>query len=71
MKSIYVTSMVYEGKGNWYKKRKKKTHNINTKNLKGNIIIDGTFIKMIFNDIMKTSFNVWKFRWKQLENKIY
>lgn len=59
MKSIYVTSMLYEGKGNWYKK-KKKTHNINTKNLKGDIIIDGTFIKMIFNDIMKTSLNMFE-----------
>ena len=60
MKSIYVTSMVYEGKGNWYKKRKKKTHNINTKNLKGDIIIDDTFIKMIFNDITKTYFNMFE-----------
>ena len=60
MKSICVTSMLYEGKGNWYKKKKKKTHNINTKNLKGDIVIDGTFIKMIFNDIMKTSFNMFE-----------
>ena len=41
-------------------KKKKKTHNINIKNLKGDIIIDGTFIKMIFNDIMKTSSNMLK-----------
>lgn len=39
---------------------KKKNHNINTKNLKGDIVIDGTFIKMIFNDIMKTSFNMFE-----------
>ena len=39
---------------------KKKKHNINTKNLKGDIVIDGTFIKMIFNDIMKTSFNMFE-----------
>ena len=47
-------------KGTDTKKKKKKTHNINTKNLKGDIVIDGTFIKMIFNDIMKTSFNMFE-----------
>ena len=40
--------------------QKKKTHNINTKNLKGDIIIDDTFIKMIFNDITKTYFNMFE-----------